>query len=85
MNSFVESQAGDIPFETMFENFDFSMNFKEIDNNAHCKNMLDIACEVRNKSGQMFQVRNELIPVDLKACIVANWLYKYRKIDFEAV
>ena len=84
MSGFVESQAGDIPYETMFENFYFSMNFKEIYNNAHCEKMLDIACEVRNKSGSMFQVRTELIPVDLKAYIVANLLYKHRKIDFEA-
>ena len=31
----------------------------------------------------MFQVRTEPIPVDLKADIVVNWLYKHRKIEFE--
>ena len=84
MGGFVGSQSGDIPYETMFEHFGFSMNFKEIDNSAYFENMPDIAWEVTKKSGPMFRVRTEPIPVDLKADIVANWLYKHRKIDFEA-
>ena len=83
MNGFVGSQSGDIPYETMFEYFDFSMNFfMDIDNSAYFENMPDIAWDVTKKSGPMFWVRTEPIPVNLKADIVAKWLWKHRKIDF---
>ena len=72
MSNFVGSQTGDIPYESVFKHFGFSINFKEIDNNAYRENMTIIARKVTKKSGPIFRERTKPITVDLKADIDAN-------------
>ena len=67
-------------YETMFENFGFLINLKEIDNYAYFENTLDIAWDDTKKNRSMFRMRTEPTPVDFKVDIVANWSYKRRKL-----
>ena len=84
MSGFAGSQAGDIPYETIFEYFGFSIEPEDAKDKAYCQNIPEIAWDVMKNSGPMFRVRKESIPVDLKADIVVNWVYKHRNVDFEA-
>ena len=79
VSGFAGWETNDISYKAMLEHFDFSLEYEEMGGDSDEEGMSDIAWAICKNRSPMFQARMEPIPVQLKADIIVNWLYRHKK------
>ena len=79
LSSIVEGEASDKSYEAMLEHLGFSVEHEEMSKEPDEQEILGLLLDVAKNCSPMYRAWMKSIPVQVKADVIINWLYKHKK------